>query len=529
MDDSGESQALLMKEFVSENDPCRINDGSSSGEESYNHSDGWWGRTGSETGSSCSSSSCFASDSGSGSELDWELAVDPRGELFYVESNPLEKSRHSSAEVAEKADTPKFLGMLHRNRHTTRGKFARLIRRRNSKRRLNKIVTAGVQNEPAPQTQCEVSHIRAATVNKVTFQDWQEGEVREVSISVDPRIRHNLGRRATLCEALLGLVISTFADETRIMVAGFIPNGEAIKHRSIKVGDWLRSVDGHEVTFQTIDSFLTNLTTPGKVQLKLQRVAGCDITEQLSIQNPAKGVRQSDLVKQLLGSTGADELSCVLRELPVGVLYLTQDGLTEGGPENQGVLYCYPLPVQKNMLGSARGAFLTLQHLLPDLAPSPPVSSTVLMHGQLTHVVYTAQGKELMLLAVPHNRCVLREAVQVTADVVRSLQFSYQTLSQAFTNQDHRPALDHFFSLFFARLLSSGLWPSAQQSVLLQDISTRAALPAPAQFEDLLPAAHWIPLPREAQMQLDEVMNELEANDFGDLVRKCVYDSSRID
>jgi len=78
-------------------------------------------------------------------------------------------------------------------------------------------------------------------------------------------------------------------------------------------------------------------------------------------------------VKQLLGTTGADELSCLLRELPVGVLYLTQDGLTEGGPEYQGVLYCYPPPVQKNMLGCARGAFLTLQHLLPDLAPSPPV------------------------------------------------------------------------------------------------------------------------------------------------------------
>ena len=86
-----------------------------------------------------------------------------------------------------------------------------------------------------------------------------------------------------------------------------------------------------------------------------------------------QGVQQSDLVKQLLGTTGADELSCLLRELPVGVLYLTQDGLTEGGPENQGVLYCYPPPVQKNMLGCARGAFLTLQHLLPDLAPSPPV------------------------------------------------------------------------------------------------------------------------------------------------------------
>lgn len=55
------------------------------------------------------------------SELDWELAVDPRGELFYIESDPLEKARHNSAEVVEKADTPKFLGKLHQNRHTTRG------------------------------------------------------------------------------------------------------------------------------------------------------------------------------------------------------------------------------------------------------------------------------------------------------------------------------------------------------------------------------------------------------------------------
>ncbi|KDR23314.1 PDZ domain-containing protein 6 [Zootermopsis nevadensis] len=173
--------------------------------------------------------------------------------------------------------------------------------------------------------------------------------------------------------------------------------------------------------------------------------------------------------------------------------------------------------MQSNTLCSARGAFMTLQHLLPDVAPSPPVSSTVLLRGELTHVVCTAQGKEVMLLALPHSRCPLREAVQVTADLVHSLQFNYQTLSRAFTNEEYHPALDHFFSLFFARLLSSGLWPSAQQSVFLQDISTKAADPAPAQFEDLLPAAHWVPLPRETQVQLDEALSELESNDFGDL------------
>jgi hypothetical protein len=52
------------------------------------------------------------------------------------------------------------------------------------------------------------------------------------------------------------------------------------------------------------------------------------------------------------------------------------------------------------------------------------------------------------------------------------------------------------------------LWPSAQQSVLLQDISTKAADPAPAQFEDLLPAAHWVPLPHEAQVSDQTMLNQ---------------------
>lgn len=55
------------------------------------------------------------------SELDWELAVDPRGELFYIESNPLEKPDHGSAEPTDKADTAKYLTSLHQNRRTARG------------------------------------------------------------------------------------------------------------------------------------------------------------------------------------------------------------------------------------------------------------------------------------------------------------------------------------------------------------------------------------------------------------------------
>jgi hypothetical protein len=82
------------------------------------------------------------------SALDWELAVDRRGELFYIDSNPLEKSEHGSAEPAEKADASKYLGTLNRNRCTTRGlsqemdfKIVAVVRNRE----LHWIVTCSVQ------------------------------------------------------------------------------------------------------------------------------------------------------------------------------------------------------------------------------------------------------------------------------------------------------------------------------------------------------------------------------------------------
>jgi len=54
------------------------------------------------------------------------------------------------------------------------------------------------------------------------------------------------------------------------------------------------------------------------------------------------------------------------------VMFLKSDGLVEGGPEDQGVLYCFPRPIDKNTIGQVRGAFLTLQHLLPDVTESAP-------------------------------------------------------------------------------------------------------------------------------------------------------------
>ena len=65
-----------------------------------------------------------------------------------------------------------------------------------------------------------------------------------------------------------------------------------------------------------------------------------------------------------------------LLDYSVGVIYLKTTGLLETGPEFQGVVYTYPRSLSKtrlNILCSARGAFLTLNHMLPEITGSQPL------------------------------------------------------------------------------------------------------------------------------------------------------------
>lgn len=53
------------------------------------------------------------------------------------------------------------------------------------------------------------------------------------------------------------------------MVAGFIPDGEAMKNKNIKIGDWLRSINSTNVTYQNLDHILSEITFATNVRLKI--------------------------------------------------------------------------------------------------------------------------------------------------------------------------------------------------------------------------------------------------------------------
>lgn len=59
---------------------------------------------------------------------------------------------------------------------------------------------------------------------------------------------------------------------------------------------------------------------------------------------------------------------------PLGVIYLCTTDLSETGQELQGVLYSFPRSDNvHSTLCSARGAFITLNHLLPEIVGAQPI------------------------------------------------------------------------------------------------------------------------------------------------------------
>lgn len=83
-----------------------------------------------------------------------------------------------------------------------------------------------------------------------------------------------MGRRTTLIESLLGITVSTLSDGCRIMVAGFTPDSEAKNDKNIKIGDWLKMINGIEVTVQNLNTVLEQISIKNEIVLQLQRVAG---------------------------------------------------------------------------------------------------------------------------------------------------------------------------------------------------------------------------------------------------------------
>ncbi|KAG6797320.1 protein inturned [Apis mellifera caucasica] len=463
----------------------------------------WW------ASDSASSTGSYYSDTDS-STAEWESEINSNGELIYIESAIDNVNDEQFSFTVTKLDSqPELM----RRRSTRAGKLMRFIKRKESKR-------LSTRNKKS-NFNVTVNNIgnsgKDGTTKEVTFRDFQAGETREVILWVDPDRRHKLGRRATLCEAYFGIIPSVFSDKTRIMVAGFIPDGEAIKNKNIKIGDWLRSINSNNVTYQNLDNILSEITVSTNVTLELQRIAGIDVTATLSGLNCPK---QSVLVQRLMNKEESKDLMQSIINYPLGVLYLQTTELSEVGPELQGVLYTFPRSENKNMhsiLCTARGAFITLNHLLPEIGGLQPTSTTIQVAEEEIHVIYTPRNDELLLLAFPKKCCSLEEAINLSNDIVKTLEFGYQSLTKCFTSEENQSSLDHFFILIIQRLLDIKSYAkNLELTNSCIEIHNNIENIESYKFRSAFSVANFIELSRDAQIQIDAALSEMEAMDYRD-------------
>lgn len=98
------------------------------------------------------------------------------------------------------------------------------------------------------------------------------------------------------------------------------------------------------------------------------------------------------------------------------------------------------------------------------------------------------------------------------------LEFTYKNIERCFEDETIKSELDHFFSRYFTRILTTGLWLKAEQCTDISEITNKSNFQNPHQFENLLPASFLLTLPPDAQMQIDDALSELEASDYRDWV-----------
>lgn len=224
------------------------------------------------------------------------------------------------------------------------------------------------------------------TTNKVKFNEMAGGEVKEITVFIDPSMRLKYGRRTSVAEALLGVSVCPFPDSSRIMIAGYMPNSEISQDKAIKIGDWLKSINNQDINVDNFELILLSFTQPTYIKLQLQRIA----VEEPPQHHPniAKVTNTSEFVDTLRSFFPAIRNDERDRTPIFSLLLLSLKQNDENILDGEDVLFSYP-PKESNYLYSIRGTFLTMNSLFRECTfNSKPKISSISIQSVEYYVLY---------------------------------------------------------------------------------------------------------------------------------------------
>lgn len=429
-------------------------------------------------------------------EPEWAENIGPRGELFYVEPRYKSSFGTRSAAASDKSSGNES--------HLARSKGFRS----EAKNKIRSLVSRKKIKQNSGDDEVDASH--CATWKEPSLRSFSKAECIEVFIDVDPA-RHNYGRRATICEALFGIIpgclpsrlatAEALEECSPVMVQGLLPDGEAIKTGAIKIGDVLRSVDGSSVNEKNIDDILRGITKAQKVKLQFIRLEESTLTGCEKLAYPQNVDAHSSLIKQLSGETAVvQQVKQQLHQIPHAFIYqgFCDDVGQQSEPARRTEQF-YRFPDYDHTLSNLKGMFVTLSCALGDVTATKPQTSSLTVDGHLVHVAYFHEGSGMAVLCLPAARATPEEVHGFLLEIVKLLNLEHGSLSQAFKTLENHGYIDLFLLHFFREMLLD-TEPQCNSSRLIRS----------------LPHVHWLHLPVEAQGHVDTVLSELESADMSE-------------
>ncbi|XP_040583226.1 protein inturned [Lepeophtheirus salmonis] len=271
-------------------------------------------------------------------------------------------------------------------------------------------------------------------------------------------------------------ILVTIAEGDNIIVNGF--KRPITEEEKIKIGDWIRLVEGQRVTIHNIDSILRKYKN-----------------------KPVKLTFQREFNKKETVSF-------------LSALFLTQRGITETSPEGSDILYYYPATTSKKLL-KVRGIVSTLATACPQVTGSgskPLMTSLLFDGGLLVHVTtYEETEEDYFVLVFPDSKLAVDESPTLMWSIINHLRFRFGNLREAFTTK--KTELDLLFNALF-------------NDILQNTNSYWGEFLAPPRFEEFLPLTHYFVLPNDVKFQIDDALTQFESADFQDLTDEF-YDQPR--
>lgn len=248
------------------------------------------------------------------------------------------------------------------------------------------------------------------TTTKVKFNEMAEGEVKEITVFIDPSLRHKYGRRTSVSEALLGVSVCPFPDSARIMIAGYMPNSEIGQNKGIKIGDWLKAINDQDINIENFELILLSFVQPTYIKLQLQRIAVEEPPQ--NHPNIAKVTNTGEYVDTLRSFYPSHRRDDYDHAATFTLLLLSLKECSEHVFDGEDVLYSYP-PKESNFLYSIRGTFVTMNSLFRECTfnSRPKVSCVTIQAVEYYVSYYSTNDGEFEFLPLTRNLSLIHLSI----------------------------------------------------------------------------------------------------------------------